>query len=219
MEARKTFLLNIRNLHVEPIVHNFSSCWLQVQWILQCVRQYERITLCLHLCIYLFPFLPHLAHWKTTDFSKEFSGLNIWSLMLLGEHGSAERRWAVATIQGRRTPAFISSMREFLQFSSSVPPWLQCAFQTLPLFLTVRPFTAVCTGKTQRWDASGRREENKGENWFDISCYKRPKYVQLWRLWHKWSKSDRPPSTAGQFDSTFRTWTKTRPNPNQNHGL
>ncbi len=50
---------------------------------------------------------------------------------------------------------------------------------------TIRP---LCSGKAQRWDTSGLR----GENWFDISGYERSKYVQLWRLWHKWSKSDRP---------------------------
>ncbi len=124
-------LLNIRNL--KPY---FFSCRLQVQWILQCIRQYERIALCLHLCIYLFPFLSRLARWKTTDFSEEFSGLNIWSLMLLGEHGSAERRRAVAAIQGRRTHAF------FLQFSSSMPTPL--CIKPHCVFLTVRPFTAVC---------------------------------------------------------------------------
>lgn len=129
------------------------SRWLQVQGIL---RQYERITLCLHFCIYLLPFSPGLALRKTTDFSEEFSGLNICSLMLLGEHGSAERRRAVAAIQGRRTLAFILSMPGFLQFSSSMPPRLQCVyFQPRRLFLAVT---------AQRRDSARRIKDKMGFN-------------------------------------------------------
>lgn len=150
-------------IRYKDICFEFESCydsswsrWLQVQGIL---RQYERITLCLHFCIYLFPFSPGLALWKTTDFSEEFSALNICSLMLLGEHGSAERRRAVAAIQGRRTLAFILSLPGFLQFSSSMPPRLQCVFPTLP-------FISGCDCSAQRLS-----EKNKGENGFQLLTF------------------------------------------------